>query len=39
MAHLKTGFGMDKTERRSEPRGPVEHGTVVIGDQTYTLKN
>ena len=30
---------MDETKRRSEPRLPVEHGTVVIGDQTYPLKN
>ncbi len=30
---------MDETEKRCEPRLPVEHGTVVIGDQTYPLKN
>ncbi len=30
---------MDESKRRSEPRLPVEHGTVVIGDQTYPLKN
>ncbi len=30
---------MDDTKRRSEPRLPVEHGTVVIDDQTYPLKN
>ena len=30
---------MNATARRSEPRLPVEHGTVVIGDQTYPLKN
>ncbi len=30
---------MDEKERRSESRLPVEHGTVVIGDQTYPLKN
>ncbi len=40
---------MGETERRSEPRSPVEHGTVVIGpvehgtvvidDQIYPLKN
>ena len=30
---------MDETEKRSEARLPVDHGTVVIGDQTYPLKN
>ena len=36
---LRTGFGMDESKRRSEPRLPVEHGTVVISDQTYPLAN
>ena len=30
---------MDETEKRFEPRLPVEHGTVVIEDQTYPLAN
>jgi hypothetical protein len=30
---------MDETDRRTDQRLPVEHGTVVIGDQTYPLKN
>ena len=30
---------MNEKDRRTEPRLPVEHGTVVIGDQTYPLKN
>ncbi len=30
---------MDEKEKRSEPRLPVGHGTIVIGDQTYPLKN
>ncbi len=30
---------MDEKERRAEQRLPVEHGTVVIDDQTYPLKN